>query len=64
MLISGFQILFFTFFLLGVVLYSPWYVGSESMYGVNIWPTKQEHKFHYLLFTEMLFFEFIPIEHR
>ncbi|XP_072047011.1 GH3 domain-containing protein-like [Amphiura filiformis] len=45
-----------------VVVYSPFYICSEGLLGFNMWPKIPERKYHYLLFTELTFFEFIPLE--
>ncbi|XP_072047732.1 uncharacterized protein [Amphiura filiformis] len=45
-----------------VVLYTAFYISSEGVLGLNVWPKIPERKLHYLLFTDLTFFEFIPLE--
>jgi len=43
-----------------IIFRSPFYVGSEGIYGFNIWPGI--HRSRYALITNDIFYEFIPCE--
>nr|XP_014345657.1 PREDICTED: GH3 domain-containing protein isoform X2 [Latimeria chalumnae] len=47
------------FYCKGVPLYSPFYVATEGLIGVNLWPDTTER--HYLLCPRSMFCEFIPL---
>lgn len=46
------------FRVLGVPIYTPVYISSEALMGINIWPDDDK----YLLIPRTTFYEFIPIE--